>query len=196
MGYESRTVGEFLDGIASESVTPAGGSAAGVVGALGTALCEMVCIHTLAREDHAAVAAEMADVRVDLKRRRDQLLDLAATDAAVVAAAFGTGSGEPDEADFKRATGVPLTTATACLDVLELARAVVREGTATAVVDAGTGVFLVHSALRASVFTARRNLQRVSEPAFVAEIERRSAETERAAAAAREAVLETIETRV
>jgi len=196
MGYESRPLAGLLSEIASTNVTPAGGTAGAVVGAIGTSLCEMVCIHTLARDDHAAVAAEMADVRVDLKRRRDQLLDLAATDAAVVAAAFGTGSGEPDEADFKRATGVPLTTATACLDFLERARAVVREGTATAVVDAGTGVFLVHSALRASVFTARRNLQRVSEPAFVAEIERRSAETERAAAAAREAVLETIETRV
>ena len=49
MSYRSRPIDAFLDSIASPQVTPAGGSTAAVVGAMGAALCEIVCIHTIER---------------------------------------------------------------------------------------------------------------------------------------------------
>jgi formiminotetrahydrofolate cyclodeaminase len=70
----TRAIDRFLDGIASENVTPAGGTATAVVGAIGVSLCEMVCIHADADGD---ATADLTDVRDDLRRQRGHLLDLA-----------------------------------------------------------------------------------------------------------------------
>jgi formiminotetrahydrofolate cyclodeaminase len=167
-------------------VAPAGGTAAAVVGAVGASLCEMVCTHTVNRDESVAAAADPIDHRDTLRRQRDHLLDLAETDAAVIDGLFPSSGSEAGQSGLKRSTGVPLTIARACLNVLEVARDVTETGTRNTLVDAGVGVFLVHSALRASVFTARHNLDRVPDPAFVGKIERRTAEIEQQADRARD----------
>ena len=91
MTVADRTIGEFLNDIASENVTPAGGTAAAIGGATGAALCETVCIHTIERDGPADGKTELAEIRTDLGTQRAHLLDLAERDAEVVAA-FGEGS--------------------------------------------------------------------------------------------------------
>ncbi|WP_251328821.1 cyclodeaminase/cyclohydrolase family protein [Haloplanus pelagicus] len=195
MTSNARSIDRFLDEIASESVAPAGGTAAAVAGGLGAALCEMVCIHTVGR---GADAAGLADVRDELRTQRGHLLDLAETDAAVVDELFGASGTEarPESgAGIERAVGVPLTTARACLTVLELATDVTATGTPTAVADAATGVLLVDAALRASLLTARHNLDRIPDPSFVDEIERRAAEIEARADRAEKRAMRHVEQR-
>lgn len=51
MSYRELPINQFLADIASKNVTPAGGSGAAVVGAVGASLCEMVCIHTIWRDE-------------------------------------------------------------------------------------------------------------------------------------------------
>ena len=188
MPLDTRALDRFLDDVASARVTPAGGTGAAVAGAVGTALCEMVCVHT------ADAAGTLADVRDDLRAERDHLRDLAAADAAVVDDLFAS-DGDPGESGLKRATGVPLTTAEACLTVLELAVEVTARGTPTAVADAATGVLLVDAALRASLRTARHNLHRIEDSAFVARIEERAAEIEVRADDARDRAMGNAEAR-
>lgn len=183
MTYDEQTIGEFLDGVASREVTPAGGTSAALVGAIGTALCEMVCLHTIGRDEYADVAAEMADVRDDLRTRRELLLDLADRDAEVVEDLLGTADGSDPTAARKRATGVPLAIAEACLPVLEHAAVLTETGNSNAAPDAGTGSFLVRSALEASLFTVRYNLVGISDPSFVEEMETRATDLERSAEA-------------
>jgi len=84
MDYRTPTVDGFLARIASENVTPAGGTASAVVGAIGTSLCEMVCIHTVEHDKYASVASDMADIRDELRRKREHLFNLAERDATVV----------------------------------------------------------------------------------------------------------------
>lgn len=195
MNYNDQTLDEFLTHIASKQITPAGGAASAVVGAIGAALCEMVCIHTLKKDEYEAVAGELANARDDLRRERSHLLRLAATDTKVIADLFPISDDDLDQPTIKQSIGVPLTIADASLDVLEIATEVTAKGTRTAVVDAGTGVFLAHSALRASIFTARRNMDLVADPSFVADIERRATEIEEASEDAHEQVMKTIEER-
>ncbi|MFB6295243.1 MAG: cyclodeaminase/cyclohydrolase family protein [Halobacteriales archaeon] len=192
MDPSDQTLDEFLSSTASERVAPAGGTASAVVGATGAALCEMVCIHTIGNDESAQ--GDVADARDELRRVRERLLDLADADARTVSDLFPADDG-PDESTLKRSIGVPLAIADACLTVLELAATVAADGTRTAVVDAGTGVFLARSALRASVFTARSNLALVSDPSFVARIERRTAAIERDAEEASEQAMQRIEQR-
>jgi formiminotetrahydrofolate cyclodeaminase len=183
MPYADRTVDGLLDSVASRAVTPAGGTAAALAAALGTALCEMACLHTAEADGYADVCAEMTERREDLGARRETLLDLADRDAAAVDDLFAADAGDAGDADAaaKRATGVPLAVAEACLPVLEHAVALTERGNVRAVPDTATGAFLVHAALRASVATVRHNLDRIPDESFVAEMETRTAELEASA---------------
>lgn len=191
MSYEDKTVAELLSRIASDRVAPAGGTAVAIVGAIGAALCEMTCIHTVNKSQ--SEAEHLAAVADELQRQQTSLLHLADTDANVVDRLFSGPGGEVDQSELKQSVGVPLTIADACLDVLTLAVDVTEKGDKNAVLDAGTGVFLVHAALRASVFTVRSNVDEVSDPSFVSEIERRVAEITESGNAAYAQAIENIE---
>ncbi|QIO24654.1 cyclodeaminase/cyclohydrolase family protein [Haloarcula sp. JP-L23] len=188
MTLADRTIEEFLESVASDAVTPSGGAAAGVGGAMGAALCEMVCIHTLGTDEHADVADEMTDLRETLAASRRRLLELADDDLTAVdrvQAAFESGDSDRIQAAAKRSTTVPLETAETCLDVVDAAVTVTAKGTPVAVPDAVAGALFAQAALEASVSTVHANLGTIEDPEFVAEMERRSAETE---AAAQEAI--------
>jgi formiminotetrahydrofolate cyclodeaminase len=195
MTYRTSTIDDFLARIASEQITPAGGTAAAVVAAIGASLCEMACIHTVEKDEYATVATDVADVRDELQRQRGQLLDLADADANVVDELFSAVDGEPNQSDIKRSIGVPLTIAATCANVLDLAVDVTATGNRNALADVGTGVFVVRAALRASVFTVRSNVDRVSDQSFVDDVEQRLTEIESRADDAHDRTLHHIEER-
>lgn len=173
MNVAEQTIDEFMSAVASGSVAPAGGTAAAVVGALGASLCEMVCVHTIEGE-YSVKNVERWDVESELSDLRDQLLALGSADAELVDDIFASGRGV-DDADGKRAVGVPLATAEVCRDVLDLATVVVEHGAPTAVADARTGALLGHAALRSSLFTVRPDTEMVTDESFLADVDRRVA---------------------
>ena len=199
MSFTDQTIGEFLDSVASTTVTPSGGAVAAVGGAAGAALCEMVCIHTIGKDGYAEVEREMTDVRNELGANRIRLLELADEDSAAVdelQEAFRTpSSDERDEAigeAAKRAIEVPVETAEECLDVIEHAAVITEKGNRNAIADAATGALLAHATLQSSVMTARLNLEMIENATFVAEIEHRSTEIDDSAARAVKQVRENI----
>lgn len=206
MSYRSRPIDAFVDSIASSQVTPAGGSTAAVVGAMGAALCEMVCIHTIEKTKvnitdglvHDCDTADPLEQSRDvLHAQRDHLLTLADADAAAVDALLtaAAAAGSIHDRRSKRAIGVPLTIAESCLTILDEAPTVVTQGTASAVPDAITGAYLTHAAGLAAVFTVRTNLDAAGDPDFETRIGDRAAETERAIDAAFEATIDAETTR-
>lgn len=179
MSFTAQPLDEFLAGIASDDVAPAGGTAGAVAGAIGTALCEMVCIHSVEYGDDPGVTADLATVGDDLRRRRDHLLRLAETDATIVDELFAGSVSGVDPSARKRAVSVPLSIAETCISVLEGAGTVTNAANPNAVADAVTGVILVDAALRASVYTVRQNLRAVEDREFVTETKPEVAELER-----------------
>lgn len=196
MGSADRTVDDFLASIASERASPAGGSAAAVVGATGAALCEMVCLHTT-EYDGVAEGTErltgLLEARANARQVRDHLLDLADADAAAVDELVAALPGPVDGAVEKRATGVPLAIAEACLSVLEGAGVAAEQGSDRAAPDAVTGALLAHAALRAAVFTVRTNLASLDDGPFVEQVTRRCDELEDAGERAFERAWRTVE---
>ena len=178
MGYGNRQLDGFLSDIASASVTPAGGTAGAVVGAIGTACCEMVCIHLEAAE--VATDVDLAALRADFKDTRGRLLELGGADAAVVDALFGPDA-EPDDATRTRAVSVPLAMAETCVEVLETAAVLTGAADRPVVADAATGSSFLDAALRSAVATARTNLAAVDDESFRDETEDRLTEAEAAA---------------
>lgn len=181
MTFADRPLGEFLDSVASGRVTPSGGAVAAIGGAMGAALCKMVCIHTVSADETAT--PELSEVGNTLADRRERLLDLADEDAAAVdavGAAFDSGDDARVQAASKRSTEVPLETAEVCLSVVERACTVTIKGTSVAIPDAAVGAQLAAAALQASVSTVQANLDVIDDKPFVVETERQAAETEAA----------------
>lgn len=168
MSYSDRPVGDVLGAVASERVTPAGGTAVAIVGAFGAALCEMAARHSLAAEDSGEAADSLVTVREELGASRERFLELADADAAAVEAAFGPESGDVDQTSHKRAVGVPLSIAEEAAAVLEQATPVATAGRGESAADAAMGAFLVHATLRASTFAVRYNLDAIEDADFVA----------------------------
>lgn len=206
MTYADDSIDDFLSAVASESVTPAGGTTAAVVGATGAALCEMVCLHTLdAGEGDAtdaadgATATDLPSIRDDLRWYRGRLLSLADADADAVATLLAArptdGAGTGSTTAAKRATGVPLAVAEACSAVLDHAAVVTEAGSPVAVPDAVTGAVLVRAAVRATAFTVRHNADRSADPDFADEVVRRVAAVERDAERACERAVAAADTR-
>jgi len=181
MRYGSHSIDRFLGAVASERVTPAGGTVAAFAGAAAASLCEMVCVHTIESGGDAAVVSELADLRDDLRRYRGQLLSLADADADAVDELVSTRSGGNGQSEAKRATAVPLAIAEVCLSVLEHAPFVTEHGNSNAVPDAVTGAFLAHAAVGASAFIVRSNVERLDAPSFGDEMDRRATAVERSA---------------
>jgi formiminotetrahydrofolate cyclodeaminase len=199
MQFADRTINEFLGDVAASTVTPSGGAVAAIGGASGAALCEMVCVHTIERDGSDDIRTELSDVRDELGARRVRLLELADEDSTAVdelQAAFE----EPRDGDraelvrkaSRRTVEAPLEIAEVCLAVLEAARVVTAKGNRNAVADAGTGAFLAHSALRASVIIVRSNLGLIEDTAVVTSVEECSAEIGTAADEAVEQVEENV----
>ncbi|WP_273836832.1 cyclodeaminase/cyclohydrolase family protein [Halococcus sp. PRR34] len=188
MSFADQTINEFLEDVAATTVTPSGGAVAAMSGASGAALCEMVCIHTIEQEDYSEVRPEMVDIRDDLETQRVRLLELADEDSIAVdelQAAFEIPR-EEDRAELiqeasHRTTEVPLEVAERCLNVLEHARVVTAKGNRNTIADGGTGAFLAHSAVQASVLIVQSNLELIEDVAAVTEIEERSGDIRKAA---------------
>lgn len=193
MEYDAQSMDQFLSGIASGSVAPAGGTAAAVCGAIGTALCEMVCIHGLNHGDLAGDRDLVSAARDELAADRDRLLVLGNEDADLVDELFGGATVDLDEADAKRAIGIPLAVADTCRDVLETTTAVTVAVPGPVAVDAGTGAFLVRAALDASLFTVRHNADLVDDPEFLAGLDRRVSDIETVAGTAFDRTMEELE---
>jgi formiminotetrahydrofolate cyclodeaminase len=187
MTFADQPIGEFLDDVASGQVTPSGGAVAALGGAMGAALCEMVCIHTVGTDGSGSESGELAALADGLADNRERLLDLADEDAAAVDAvgvAFESGDIDRIQAASKRSTEVPLETAEICLGVVEHARTVTAKGTPVAVPDAAVGALLAAAALQASVSTVRANLDMIDDESFVAAMKQRADEAEAAGEAA------------
>ena len=176
-------IGEFLDAIASEQVAPAGGTVAAITAATGAALCEMVCVHTIAGMDDGA-AGELSELRSGLRRRREKLLALGEQDAGLVDDLFGDDE-EPSRRLQRRAAGIPLAVSEAAASVLIDAETAHRRGRSGVAADAKTGAYLADAAVRASLETVRINAAALPDRSFAADLESRARAVEESVSDAR-----------
>jgi formiminotetrahydrofolate cyclodeaminase len=160
------TVSSFLEELSSKKPTPGGGGAAGLAGAVGTALGEMVVNLTLGKKKYADVEEEMQSILMTLTQMREEFLRLADEDAVVfapLAAAYSLPATTEEEKKKKEAiledllvsaALVPLSVMELCLKTLELLEFLGEKGSRLAVSDVGVGVQMI----RASILGAKMNV--------------------------------------
>jgi formiminotetrahydrofolate cyclodeaminase len=166
----SLSVRDLAERLASRAPVPGGGSAAAIAGALGASLVGMVAELTIGRPDAADRDDVLRDVRDAAAGLRDQLLDLAETDAAAYDAVM-TARRLPKTTDAERdertrrmrhtileAARVPLETARRSREVLDLAVRIAPIGNRNAISDAGVAAQMASAAVRGAVLNVRINL--------------------------------------
>jgi methenyltetrahydrofolate cyclohydrolase len=174
------TLQTFLDQLASGSSTPGGGSAAGLMGAMGAALVGMVCQFTVGREKYAAVDADMRRVLDAAEVARRELTDAIAADVAAfdqVMAAYGLPRTSEEEKNarntaiqhaLKLATEVPLACARACAEIIRLSAEAAELGNTNVISDAGVAVMAAYAGLKSAALNVYVNTGGIRDEAFSA----------------------------
>ena len=166
----------FLDATAAGTPAPGGGSVSALAGALAAALAAMVARLTLGKKKYADVEATMQDVIAQAEALRSQLTAAIAADSAAfdaVMAARKTSSGTDEEKAARQAAiqaatlhaaQVPLETARASLQVLELALVVAQSGNTHSATDAAVAGLMARSAVEGAGLNVRANAASLTDP--------------------------------
>ena len=153
------TVDIFLKELSSKSPTPGGGGAAGLGGAVGAALGEMVVNLTLGKKKYADVEEEMQSILEKLEILKTEFIRLADEDGIVfapLAAAYGLPFATEEEKKYKeavleenllKASLVPVSVMERAVEALGFMEILAEKGSRLAVSDVGVGVQFIRSAL-------------------------------------------------
>ncbi len=161
---------EFVSLLASDAPAPGGGGAAALVGAIGTALGNMVGSLTVGKKKYADVEDEIRSLMARCDSLQAQLLDQVAADAegfVPLAKAYGIPKDNPDRVQvLEKATvtacQVPMHIMELCCDSLKAISVLAQKGSRLAVSDAGCAAVMVKAALQAAslnVFINTKTLQ-------------------------------------
>ncbi len=175
MGFDQ----SFLDGVASSSPTPGGGSASALVGSLAAGLTSMVCNLTIGKKKYQEVSEELTKVLGESEELRQRLARLVDDDSQAfdeVMKAYRLPKESPEEKEVrshrieqatKGATQVPLEVMEKALRVLELSQVVAEKGTPNSISDAGVAAVLAWSAVEGANLNVEINLSSLKDETFV-----------------------------
>jgi formiminotetrahydrofolate cyclodeaminase len=176
--HDERSLREYLEAVAEGTATPGGGSVAGIVGALGAALGEMVANLTLGRERYAGSAETLRPARDRLTALRGVLTEAATADERAYAAYRAASALPRATAEQKAArsaavqhalaaaTDVPLAMARAAVETAEILEVVAQAGNPHVRSDAALGAVLAGAALRGALLNVRGNAAMLSDAAL------------------------------
>ena len=158
MDYTTRSCREFVTVLASSEPAPGGGGAAALVGAIGTALGNMVGSLTLGKKKYADVQEEIIALKKRCDELQKELLDqVEADDKGFVplAKAYGIPKDDPNrDAILEEATvtacAVPMHIMELCCQALDCVAVFAAKGSRLAVSDAGCAAVCCKAALQAA----------------------------------------------
>ena len=149
---------KFVEVLASDAPAPGGGGAAALVGAIGTALGNMVGSLTVGKKKYAAVEAEIIDLKAKCDALQKELLDQVEADEinfVPLAKAYGIPKDNPDrEKILEEATLVacstPMKIMELCCQAIEYIAVFAEKGSRLAVSDAGCAAVCCKAGLQAA----------------------------------------------
>ena len=149
---------DFVARVASSEPAPGGGGAAALVGAVGTALGNMVGSLTVGKKKYAAVEAELQALMDQCQALEVQLLDQVAADEAgflPLAKAYGIPKDDPTRLEILEqatvaACAVPMRIMRLCCQAIDAIAVFAEKGSRLAVSDAGCGAVCCKAALQAA----------------------------------------------
>ena len=186
MSLVQGSVKQFLEALGSSAPVPGGGSASAFAAAVAARLYAMVAQVTLEREPEKEEAlGERGAALQALAGEFEALVDTDAEAYQAVRDAYRLPrSNEEEKAEralaveraTRRAAQVPLELAEKGLELMEVAGAVVREGRASCISDAGVANFLAFAAVMGGLLNVEANLSSLKDAEFIASTQQRVSE--------------------
>lgn len=170
MDMTTESCRKFVEVLASDAPAPGGGGAAALVGAIGTALGNMVGSLTVGKKKYADVQDEILAMKAKCDALQKELLDqVEADDKGFVplAKAYGIPKDDPNRAAILEnatvtACAVPMHIMELCCEAIDTIAVFAAKGSRLAVSDAGCGAVICKAALQAAslnVFINTKSLQ-------------------------------------
>ena len=158
MDMTTKSCREFVTVLASNAPAPGGGGAAALVGAIGTALGNMVGSLTVGKKKYADVEAEIIALQAKCDALQAQLLNQVEADEInflPLAKAYGIPKDDPTRDQVMEeatiiACSTPVKIMELCCEALDAIKIFAEKGSRLAVSDAGCGAVIVKSALQAA----------------------------------------------
>ena len=149
---------EFVTVLASDAPAPGGGGAAALVGAIGTALGNMVGSLTVGKKKYADVQDEIIALKAKCDQLQKDLLDQVEADEVnflPLAKAYGIPKDDPNrDAVMEEATliacSTPIKIMELCCEAIDCIKVFADKGSRLAVSDAGCGAVVCKAALQAA----------------------------------------------
>lgn len=186
MDFTKLSCEEFVSVLASKQPVPGGGGASALVGALGTALGNMVGSLTLGKKKYADVQEDILALKARADGLQRELLDLVRKDAEVfepLSRAYGLPTATEKEraekarvmeAALNTACQAPLAIMECCCRAIDLHREFAAKGTAIAISDVGVGTALCRAALQGASLNVFINTRSMKDRANAAAVEARA----------------------
>ena len=149
---------EFVSVLASDAPAPGGGGAAALVGAIGTALGNMVGSLTVGKKKYADVQDEIIALKAKCDELQTKLLNQVEMDEInflPLAKAYGIPKDDPNrDAVMEEATliacSTPIKIMELCCEAIDCIKVFADKGSRLAVSDAGCGAVVCKAALQAA----------------------------------------------
>ena len=158
MDMTLETCRNFVTVLASDAPAPGGGGAAALVGAIGTALGNMVGSLTVGKKKYAAVEAEIIELKAKCDALQKELLDQVEADEVnflPLAKAYGIPKDDPNRDKVMEeatiiACSTPMKIMELCCEAIDCIAVFAAKGSRLAVSDAGCGAVCCKAALQAA----------------------------------------------
>ena len=158
MDMTLETCRKFVEVLASDAPAPGGGGAAALVGAIGTALGNMVGSLTVGKKKYADVEAEIIELKGKCDALQKELLDQVEADEVnflPLAKAYGIPKDDPNlDKVMEEATiiacSTPIKIMELCCQAIDYIKVFADKGSRLAVSDAGCGAVICKAALQAA----------------------------------------------
>lgn len=182
MTFTQKSCEEFIEILASKEPVPGGGGASALVGAIGTALGNMVGSLTVGKKKYADVQDDILKLKAEADQLQADLIRLVARDAEVfepLSKAYGMPKDTEEqkaektrvmEMCLKEACSVPLEIMEKCCDAIELHREFAQKGTAIAISDVGVGVVFCKAALMGASLNVFINTKAMTDRIYADQI--------------------------
>ena len=149
---------KFVEVLASDAPAPGGGGAAALVGAIGTALGNMVGSLTVGKKKYAEVEGEIIALKAKCDELQTQLLNQVEADEVnflPLAKAYGIPKDDPNRDKIMEeatiiACSTPIKIMELCCEAIECIAVFAAKGSRLAVSDAGCGAVCCKAALQAA----------------------------------------------
>ena len=173
---------EFVTVLASDAPAPGGGGAAALVGAIGTALGNMVGSLTVGKKKYADVQDEILALKAKCDDLQKQLLDQVEADEVnflPLAKAYGIPKDDPNRDKIMEeatiiACSTPMHIMELCCEAIDAIAVFAAKGSRLAVSDAGCGAVCCKAALQAASLNVFINTKSLKNRDVAEELNRKA----------------------